>query len=172
MSGLDKNPRKSARRVFRQYGAKVRLSNSGGTDYLFPDGSTMFIHNDETHQRVAEKIGIVQRRFGSLATNELAGLVRRSGRPTIDFTRLVASGHSKDRLRLMGEQAGVDFPELRNTLAVPERVMWSPASNAWVFIGGRLAVAVCTISDDRFLIKTVMWSSNDLFDQYPRPQSA
>lgn len=169
MSGMDKDPRKEGRRAFRQYGGTVRLQTKQGTEYIFPDGSTMFLHRDEDHKRVAEKIAIVRERFGPIRSSELSGLVKRSGRPSIDFARLVASGHSKDRLRLMAEQAGVDFTELCATLRTPERVMWSPASNAWVFIGGRLAVAICTISDDRFLIKTVMWSNNDLFDLYPRP---
>ena len=169
MTGMSKDPRKDARRVFRQYGGKVRIQTKQGTEYVFPDDSTMFLHKDENHQKVSEKIAIVRKRFGAIRNTELSGLVKRSGRPTIDFTRLVASGHSKDRLRLMGQQAGVDFPELCATLRTPERVMWSPASSAWVFIGGRLAVAICTISDDRYLIKTVMWSNNDLFDLYPRP---
>lgn len=166
---MGKDPRKEARRAFRQYGGTVRMQTKQGTEYIFPDDSTMFLHKDENHQKVAEKILMVVSRFGRIRDPELAGLVKRTGRPTITFDRLVASAHSKERMRLMGEQADVDFPELCHTLRTPERVLWSPASNAWVFIGGRLAVAVCTITDDRFLIKTVMWSSNDLFDQYPRP---
>jgi len=132
----------------------------------------MFIGSNENHKKVAEKINVIRARFGRVRPRELGGLSKRANHPTIDFERLVASDHAKTRMAQMKAQGGLEFSEVVACLRLPERVRWSAPSGAWVWIGGRVAIPMVEAANGSFVIKTVMWSDNDLFELFPRPTAA
>lgn len=166
---MDKNPRKEARRVFRSYGAQTAAPTKHGTNYLFPDGATVMIHDSDGHGTVAEKIRTVVARYGRITPRGLAGMAKVGNAPHLNLELLRASEHAKDRLGLMQSQRPVTFADVLHTLRLPERVMWSPRHESWVWIRELLAVAVCEVPGGH-LIKTVMWSDNELFISHPRPE--
>lgn len=167
------DPKKLLRKVFREYGAtRERLSGRDARDvarWVFPDGRSVGEPADPSPQWVAAQIQTCQERYGFLPGGANAGLVKRSGRPRIDLDRLVASEHAKERLRLMQDQADVSFQEVLHCIRLAERVLWSDVHGTWLWVRGRIAVAVAE-EGDRLVITTVMWSSDELFQEFPRPE--
>jgi len=166
---MDKDPRKEARRFFREYGGKVLTYHRHVTDWQFPDGFIVRLGDDDHHGVVARKIAEVRNRYGRHDSVELTGLQKVGNAPRLDLKRLHASDHAKERLRLMQSQRRVSFTEVLHTLRLPERVMWSERHESWVWIRHPLAVAVCSVPDGH-LIKTILWADNDLFALHPRPK--
>jgi len=171
---LDKDPRKEARRVFRQYGAVVVPNTSKGTVvYEFPDMARVTVYARDHHGVVVSKIREVKRRYGEIRSTELTGLAKASHAPRLDLENLSASDHAKDRLRLMQSQAKVTFSDVLHALRLPERTLWSDKHESWVWIRHPIAVAVReNYSGIGHTIVTVLWSDNELFDLHPRPKEA
>lgn len=166
---LMKAPRKTLIRVIREYGGTLHEKGPYGDTYIFEDNYRLFVAHQERTTDAVSKLGGLRHRYGPTTSTQLAGLTNRPRKPVLDLNRLVASGHAKERLTLMKRQAGVEFTEVVLCLRAPERIMWAPDHEAWVWVGGRLAVPIKETSDG-FLITTVLWSTNDLFAAHPRPE--
>ena len=163
-----KDPRKLARKVFREYGGRVHIADKWGTHYIFPDGSTVLLGDNDHHGIVIEKVETVRARFGGLPGQQFGRLGTRPHKPSLDFDRLVASDHAKERLRLMQRQAAVSFAEVLLTLRTPERVLWSDKHESWLWVRDRIAVAVKD-TGQQLVIATVLWTTHDLWEANPRP---
>lgn len=167
-----KDPRKLARRVFREYGAVVQEHNDHGSPvYLFPDGMRITVPSNALMGWVAAKCRDVEARYGKKAGTQFGLLSTRPGKPHLDLERIIASAHAKQRLSTMRTQANITFGEVLMALRIPERVLWSPSHGSWLWVRGRLAVAIAE-DGDTFVITTVLWSSTELFEQHPRPKES
>lgn len=169
MAGQSKDPKKLARQVFcKEYGAGSQ-SKARGIEFTFADGAVVFVSHQDSFARVTELIRGVRSRYGAVRREDRYGSMgSRSGKPVIDFERLVASAHAKERLSLMQRQARVEFREVLHCLRLPERVLWSDTHGSWLWVRDRLAVAVAETRDG-FVITTVLWSTTDLWEAHPRP---
>jgi hypothetical protein len=166
-----RNPKKLVRAVVREAGGRVAFNDRHGTAYVFPDGWVVRLEdrNAQSWTAAREVEAKVRERYGTRGAPDYADrvFVDRPGKPDLDLGRLVATDHAKERLDLMRRQAGVTFEELMMAIRVPERVRWSDTHRSWVWIRGRLAVPVVR-NADKFVITTVLWSADDLFEQHPR----
>lgn len=164
--------RREARRVFKSYGARVAAAQDRtGVTYEFPDGARFSLGEHESERSLSTKVSNVRHRYGLIPSKQLVGLSKVGNAPRLDLERLHASEHAKDRLALMQSQAKVTYADVLHTLTLPERVLWSERHDSWVWLRHPLAVAVCEVRDG-LLIKTILWSSNELFALHPRPKES
>lgn len=167
------HPKKLIRELIRSYGgrhyAKENDSPLRGDIYIFPDGYRLHVPGTPIGSWVAAQRESLARRYGPVVRSDrYERLGSRPGKPVIDFERLTASTHAKERLVLMQRQARVDFREVLHCLRLPQRVAWSEVHGSWLWIRDRLAVAVAE-SAGGFVITTVLWASNELWEAHPRP---
>lgn len=162
-------PKKTARDVFRSYGATILERTPYGTNYQFPDGRTLHVNDNASPGWVAAQIRNLRDWYGEPDGERPAVKgANRPGKPRLDLERVRASNHAKERLALMQQQGGVTYREVLLALRAPERVLWSEPDGSWLWVRDRLAVAVAE-AGEWFVITTVLWSTRDLFEQYPRP---
>lgn len=169
--GHQKNAKKLIRDVFRQYGAHIQGREKESTRWIFPDGAVIIVHPTATYSWAAAQCRNLEARYGRRSGEGLAGAKTRPGKPSIDFERLDASAHAKERLKLMRQQDGIDLTDVFQALKLPEKVLWSESNGSWLWVRDRIAVAVAVVGD-RFVVTTVLWSSDELFVQFPRPLEA
>lgn len=165
---MDKDPRKEARRVFRQYGGAPEFYHKHVTDWLFPDGFRIRLGDDDHHGVVRSKIGQVRTRYGHQQSKELGGLSKAGNAPRLNLEKLHASDHAKDRLKLMQSQRTVTYTDVLHALRLPEKVLWSEKHGSWVWLRDPIAVAVTQVPNGH-LITTILWADNDLYALHPRP---
>lgn len=166
---LGKDPRKVQRSILRQYGAHVVSKQREHTTWQMPDGARIVVRDTDHHGTVAKRLEELRSRYGPVEqTNSIDRFGTRANKPDLDLNRVVASTHAKERLALMQSQAKVTFQEVLHAIRIPERVLWSDRHGSWMWVRDRLAVAVVETGDS-FVITTILWTSNDLFEQYPRP---
>lgn len=165
---MDKNPRKDARRVFRQYGG-TQTVHRNITQWAFPDGFVLVLEPGDSFGAIASKIKTVQERYG-VQRREMGGLAKVGRAPRLDLENLTASDHAKERLRLMQSQRTVTFRDVLHVLRLPERVLWSEKHNSWVWVRDDLAIAVRDHFGGGHIITTVLWSKQELWDSHPRPK--
>jgi hypothetical protein len=164
-----KEAQKRASQIFRDRGAVVTERHRYWTTYKFPDNRTVSISKDERVAVTLAKIKDAQERYGYDTPDLFREYVSTGGKPRLDLDNLVASTHAKERLALMQQQSKITYQEVLHTLRLPERVLWSPVHESWCWIRGRIAVAVAD-SRGTQLITTVMWTSQELFEENPRPK--
>ena len=88
----------------------------------------------------------------------------------IDPGRLEVTDHAAERIRLMqGQEGRMRREDISAALMRPEQVRWSDEHGSWVWVGERVAVAA-TVTDGATTIRTVMWATEELWAENPRPQ--
>lgn len=164
------HPKKQLAKLIRDHGGSVAQKARMGTTYAMPDGAAVYVPDSLTYPQFIDQRRALHRRYGVVSSGGPASRVSRSGRPKLDFERLSASDHAKIRLAQMKRQGGVEFREVLHCLRLPERVLWSVDHGTWLWTRDRLSVAVAE-TPGGFVITTVMWSSSELFDRFPRPEA-
>jgi len=170
-----KNPHKLLEKVLRDAGGRpsrvntARGRRTGIVDWHLPDGYVFRLDDDLPAVKCMHEAGRLRKRYG-IETGWTPG-DHRSGKPVLDLERLTASQHAKDRLALMQSQAKVTFEDILLALRAPERVTWSEIHDSWIWVRDELAIPV-SFDDSGFgTIRTVLWASQELFEQNPRPES-
>ncbi len=164
-----KHPAKRLDKEFRAMGARRKRESSGATAYIFPDGGQLLVLRNIGPARARIMLNNAQQRYGPVR-DPLGRTEKRSGAPTIDFDRLQASRHALERLALMQGQADLSYPELLHALRIPERVLWSPDHGAWLWVGARVAIAMSFTPEGVAVIRTLLWTTRELWDKNPRPE--
>ncbi|MDQ1113991.1 hypothetical protein QE418_003439, partial [Microbacterium testaceum] len=118
------------------------------------------------HELMAE----ATRRYGQTPRDVAGTQVRGRDVPQLDLRRLDATPHAQERMRLMRGQAGIRVEEVMTALVCPMRVMWSDANGSWVWVGERVGVAVRVRDDGHAEIRTLLWSTAELWELHPRPE--
>ncbi|MCJ1709285.1 hypothetical protein [Microbacterium sp. VKM Ac-2923] len=164
-----KEPAKAVEKAFRDLGA-TKETQRHGVNYTFPDGATKLVPQNLRWGHAHELMSEATRRYG-YAPRGVAGTQER-GRdvPQLDLRRLDATPHAKERMNLMRRQAGIRVEEVMTTLVCPIRVMWSRAHGSWVWVGERVGVAVQFRDNGHAEIRTLLWSTAELWELHPRPQ--
>lgn len=173
--GIDftRQPTKTLEREFRLLGGR-RLERSGhGVRYIFPDGGVFVIPAGVRPGNAKLILEGVQERYGTKdtrsRTDPLRSAVKRTGAPTIVVAHLAMSKHATDRFELMATQARLDRTEVHDALHYPEQVLWSPLHKSWLWVRGRIIVAVVPDENGMTIIRTILWATEDLWEQNPRP---
>lgn len=165
-----KHPAKRLDREFRAMGA-VRVQRTSATvAYRFPDGARREVPTNITAGKARLMLQSMQDRYGATNIDPLGFTERRPGAPVIDLERLSTSEHARERFDLMRRQAGLTFQEVLIALRAPARVLWATNHAAWLFVGDRIAVATHVDVEGHACIRTVLWTSQELWDQNPRPE--
>jgi hypothetical protein len=173
-SDFFRQPSKRLEREFRALGGE-RLERSGvGIRYVFPDGGVHLIPEGVSPGKARAILASVQDRYQSQTitsrTDPLRSAVKREGAPQIDPESLTMSRHATGRMELMTTQARLHPSEITDALLYPEQVLWSPIHESWMWVRGRIIVAVAPNDFGVTIIRTIMWATEDLWEQNPRPK--
>lgn len=167
-----KHPAKRLDREFRSMGAVRVERTSANVAYRFPDGARRLVPTNITAGKARLILQAMQDRYGFTNIDPLGFTERRPGAPTIDLERLSTSEHARERFDLMRCQAGLTFQEILVALRAPARVLWATNHAAWLYVGDRIAVSADVDTEGYACIRTVLWTSQELWDQNPRPEKA
>lgn len=172
-SDFFRQPTKRLEREFRALGGQ-RLGRAGiGTTYQFHDGGVFLIPEGVTPGKARSILAGVQARYGAKdvrsRTDPLRSAMKRDGAPPIDVAHLAMSKHATDRFELMASQARLQREEIAHALQFPEQVLWSPLHESWMWVRGRIIVAVACDENGMTIIRTILWATEDLWEQNPRP---
>ncbi|WP_147251197.1 hypothetical protein [Microbacterium sp. H6] len=159
--------------MFKSLGGRVLERAGHSVSYAFPDGGVFAIPAG-VHAGNAKLIyDTVQARYGTKdtrsRTDPLRSAVKRAGAPAIAVGHLAMSKHANDRFELMAAQARLHQTEVRDALQFPEQVLWSPLHESWLWVRGRIIVAVVLDENGMTIIRTILWATEDLWEQNPRP---
>lgn len=163
-----KNPKKYLRQSFAEMGAEVHSRDKFGARWRFPDNYVVYISDTLHPNRVMSLIGEMNQRYGVKKYPSKMG-VRQQGAPRLDMERLTASEHSKGRLRLMNEQAGLDIREVLFVLKCPQKVLWQARHQSWCWVGERVALPMSFDDTGHATIRTIIWTTDELWEENPRP---
>lgn len=173
MSGYQKNPDKFLARHFKLHGGEIERKENRGALWRFPDGRLYFIPRQLSVKTAQAWVSCIKTDYPYVQRGRAPHeLPRRSGRaPVLDLDNrhLSASTHAKERFALMGQQGGLTWEEIDLALRAPIRVTYAERHESWVWVGERVAVALYE-KPGGYVISTLLWSSNQLFEQYPRPE--
>lgn len=164
-------PAKMLDKELRRLGGRRRRT-SRGVEYTFPDGAVRLIRPGITPQSVSTIIRDAQHRYGRPDRALRGEQVRGSAVPTVDMTKLSATEHARERLALMKRQGGVGMGEITTALVCPTRVLWNDVHGTWQWVGDRVAVVAHITDDGVTVIRTILWSTTELWAQHPRPEKA
>lgn len=168
-----RQPAKRLDREFRAYGGTcMNRTPAGHAYYRFPDGAVHLIPPAVTAAKGRLILAAIRERYGRPDRRENGDPFRRSverdGAPEIDVDRVTMSKHAGERFALMAKQAQLNPVEVSDALLFPERVLWSSANESWMWVRGRVVVAAVATDDGRTLIKTLLWATEELWEQNPR----
>ncbi|WP_295105105.1 hypothetical protein [uncultured Microbacterium sp.] len=168
-----RQPTKTLEREFKALGGRKLEQTAHGARYRFPDGGTHVVPNRVSPGKAQAILEGVQKRYGvkdrRSSTDPLRSAVTRDDPPTIDPDSLSMSRHANERFTLMSSQVRLARAEVTDALLWPERVMWSPLHESWMWVRGRLIVAAAINDDGSTVIRTILWATEDLWEQNPRP---
>jgi hypothetical protein len=170
MGNIAKDARKFLKTNLEQLGATVVDRDQFGCRWELPDGYR--IHFPDTTKMGVAKLYLreVRDRLGRTSRPWEPGL-KTSGHPTLDLEKVVASEHAKERLHLMQRQHPIDLRDVLYALKLPERVLWSPKHESWVWVRGDIAVPISFTPSGSQVIRTVLWASEELWQSNPRPET-
>jgi len=172
-SDFDRQPTKTLEREFKALGGRRLDSSRHGVRYRFPDGGVFVIPTGVRPGNAKLIHDTVQRRYGKTdrrsITDPLRSAVVRENPPTISPEALTMSRHANERFALMSSQVRLARAEVTDALLWPERIMWSPLHESWMWVRGRLIVAAAVNDDGSTVIRTILWATEDLWEQNPRP---
>lgn len=168
-----KQPAKRIDREFRAMGAVRVERTSQNVAYRFPDGARRLVPTNISPGTAREILSAAQHKYGTGRTRDhidpLRSAVQRPDSPTITPDRLRLSKHAGERFELMSGQEGLEPSELRDAVTYPEQVLWSPVHDSWMWVRGRVIVAICIGDDATCIIRTILWATEDLWERNPRP---
>lgn len=168
-----RQPTKTLEREFKALGGRRLDRSASGTGYVFPDGGVFVIPSRVRPGNAKLILESVLDRYGTKdtrsRTDPLRSAVKRTGAPTIVVGHLALSKHAADRFELMASQARLDRTEVHDALQYPEQVLWSPLHKSWLWVRGRIIVAVVPDENGTTVIRTILWATEDLWEQNPRP---
>lgn len=169
-----KNPAKTLDKEFRAMGAS-RQTVKNGVEYQFTDGCRRFVPHSIRNSAAVQILNDARNRYGNPNTHRSAlgpaEKVKTYNRPNIDLENLVASDHAKERLTLMRRQVrDLTFAEILQAIRDPQRVMWSHPHRSWIWVGERIAVAVTITPEGVSVIRTLLWATEQLWEDNPRPE--
>ncbi|MFF7293159.1 hypothetical protein ACFY9N_11575 [Microbacterium sp. NPDC008134] len=169
-----RQPTKRLDREFRALGGRRLDRSPGGTRYIFPDGGVQYVPADVMPGRARAILVSVQERYATRdirpKDDPLRSAMKRDGAPDINADTIAMSRHANDRFELMATQARLDRREIGDALRFPEQVLWSPTHESWMWVRGRVIVAVAETDQGINVIRTIMWATSDLWEQNPRPE--
>ena len=166
-----KVPAKYVDKQFRELGARVTSRQEVAVYYEFPDGRVVAVRRKLDRDAATRLVKDALCRYTAKRRQAVAGESAGRDRPTIDFERLEASPHARERLTLMRQQAPIEWSEILQALQSPDRVLYSEYHDAWTWVGHRIAVCIVVIPSGRAFISTILWADADLWEQYPRPEA-
>lgn len=163
-------PTKRVEKFFRLCGAQSLGPQGKSTAYVFPDGAREVVPNDAHHGVANRLIEWARNRYQPDTRTPVGGVKARRA-PRIDLERCTASQHAIDRLELMRKQLpDLSFQDITHALILPMRVSWHEDHASWVWHGARVAVAARVDNSGHTTITTLMWSTTELWDAFPRPE--
>lgn len=165
-----KQPAKRLDREFRSMGAARCDRTSQNVSYRFPDGARFLIPSNIGAGSARALLHQLQGTYGYGGNDPLDQAVKRPGAPVIDLKRLTASNHAQIRLAQMQKQAGVAMTEVLHALRIPDRVLWSEQHDSWLWVGERIAVAASVDVLGYAVVRTILWTQQELWDANPRPE--
>lgn len=161
-----KSPTAWFRRAAEECGGRKAESTTDTESWQFPDGGWFTHHKNHKWGATGVTVRRIQERYAKPHDEYHLG-VKRPGKPYMDMDRLVTTPHAVERWHQMQKQAGLDYSELLLTLKTPERVVWSEKHASWLWVREKLAIPVVEVAE-RLVVKTVLWTSHDLWEQHPR----
>lgn len=164
-------PAKMLDKEMRTLGGR-RNRTSRGVEYTFPDGAVHLVRTGITPQAADKMVRDMRHRYGRPERALRGEQVRGAAVPAVDMTKLAATEHARQRLALMKRQGGVEMREVMSALVCPMRVLWSDAHGTWQWVGERIAVVAHVTDDGVTVIRTILWSTTELWAQHPRPERA
>ena len=170
MSEFFKHPAKRLDREFRAMGGARVERTSTNVAYRFPDGARYLVPTNIGPGTARTLLDRLREKYGPGSVDPLGFTERRPGAPVIDLERLSTSEHARERFDLMRRQAGLTFQEVLLALRAPARVLWATNHAAWLYVGDRIAVSMHVDLEGHACIRTVLWTSQELWDQNPRPE--
>lgn len=169
---MSNRPFKDTREKLEAIGCEFVRRDPGGILMSRPDGRFVFLHTNVSQKNADNLLCDVRVQLGLPRREVRPTNVRHADRPVLDLTRLRASGHAQTRLRQMRAQSPITADEIIAVLRKPSRVAYSVRHESWLWVGPRITVAMFVSDDGDSVIKTVLWSSEELWTAHPRPEKA
>lgn len=139
-----------------------------GTVFTFPDGANRFVESNIRFAAATALLGTLRETYRTRPV--LSGREAHTP-PVINDRDLTVTQHAAERIRLMRSQPARMRPEeVVQALMRPDSVRWHDGHQSWMWVGERVAVAA-SVTDGHTQIRTVMWSTEVLWAENPRPET-
>ena len=89
--------------------------------------------------------------------------------PLLELGGYRVSTHFRERTVLMLGQ-GITHRDVVKALLTPEVVRHNPDSGRWYYCAGPVVGVVARADDGMYELVTLLWETEELFEQYPRPE--
>lgn len=165
-----KDPNKFVQQRFKERGAVPAHKDARGTMWRFPDGRHVHVPRQVSMTAAAGFVRDIAPDHAVTNRQAFAGGKVRGPKPRLDLEKLTASAHAKERLALMQSQVALTFADVLYALRCPERVLWSDVHESWVWVGSKVALPLSFDSRGHAIIRTVLWSQQELWAIAPRPK--
>lgn len=165
-----KHPAKAVDKEFRRLGAS-RSTVRDGAKYLFPDGASIFIPSKINWFVAHSAMRDARMRMGADRERDpiMGERIPTTRLPAVDIDKLTVTDHARERLVMMRGQGDVADLEVLTALTCPMRALWSEQHGTYAWIGDRITV-VGHYRDGWLTVRSFLWSTNDLWEQHPRPE--
>jgi hypothetical protein len=138
----------------------------------FPDGARHNVPKNIRPGAAKVMLNRLRRMYDRPWNDPLAGAEKRPGAPVIDLGRVVASKHAMERFDQMRRSGDLEYREVLVALKAPSKVLWHPGHDSWLWVGDRIAVAASITPNGQAVIRTILWTTAELWADNPRPEKA
>lgn len=160
---------KFAKKEFAKLGCVLEHEEPQRLDFRLRNGR-LWSCNSRTQMQTVRSVLERERGIYRVETGEyLAAFPEVFSAPRLELGNYHAPDHFKERTRLMLGQ-GLRRPEITDAILHPETVRINPATGRWIYCHGRIGVVVQPPEHGVYVLITILWATDDLWEQNPRPE--
>lgn len=160
---------KYAKKQLTRLGCVVEKERPDRIEFRMRNGSVWTCNNrvplDHVRQVVAVQRGVARVVLGS----KIAALEEVFSAPRLEAGEYEPSKHFLEMFQWMRGQ-GLRSSEVTAAVLAPESVRVADGNADWLYCHGRIAVAVGKPEGNTYPLVTVLWATDELWEQNPRPE--
>ena len=160
---------KYARKELVKLGCDIVLEDARSVIIRLSDGTNFTVSTRTQMQTIRRVIDRERRAFRGETGETLAVHPECETYPKMQDAEHFATAHFSSRLKLMRRQ-GLDPSEVTGALLEPEIVRRHKSNGRWIYCAGRVGVVVAPPEHGVYSLVTLLWATDELWAQNPRPE--